>query len=171
MGKGSCMRIGVRVLRVGGTCRKGSISYSLHIASQCFHPVQYVVADVSATPDTRRYMAFACRRSQASSGSSVAAPGGPGLGINAVGIPGVACEERVAAAVVCCACTCRTEMDRCCAGAVVFVVESCMVACAVASVITIMAPVRLRNCNGSGNRVAGICWVLLAFVPRVGRAA
>ena len=112
MGRGSCMRIGVRVLEVGGICRKGSIAYALHLASQCFPAVQYVVADVLAFPDTRYVHGVRSSSVAGLFGFSVT-----GLGINAVELLGVACEERVAAAAACCACTWRTEMERCCAGA------------------------------------------------------
>ena len=66
-------------------------------------------------------MSFGCQWSRGSSGISVKAPVGQDLGMNAVGIPGMACEERVAAVAACCACTWRPEMDRCCARAGVFV--------------------------------------------------
>ena len=80
-----------------------------HMASQCFHPVQYVVAVVSTTPATNKCIALPCRRSHVC--STVSGGAAVSRRINAVGTPGVACTARVLAAVRCWVCTCRTEME------------------------------------------------------------
>ena len=93
MGTGTCLRIGMRVLEVGGTCRKGFIASSLHIASQWFPLLQSVVIDVVAVPDTRYVHGVRLSSVAGLFEFSVTGLGWPGLAIKAVEIPGVACEE------------------------------------------------------------------------------
>ena len=55
-----------------------------------------------------------------------------------------------------------SEMERYCAGAGVFVVEICIMACAVASVIILVASVQLRRVPRSAREDTGVCRLLIA---------
>ena len=78
-----------------------------------------------------------------------------------MGTPGVACLDRILAAVICCAWTCRTDKDRCASVAVV--VSTSKVRSASISVIFTIVQ-RPCNCGVVGFVIACRSWAIVGLI-------